>query len=561
MLASNLKKTNSDIVMLKGSTINAIIDSLKEKPLTQPGYSFSGDRQSATYSAKKTRGYFFFTASVPLIERCIFGINNDGQLYNDPCIVNAININCNSNASPFGLFTNITPYNPTDGYGLCRPIDFYEPVLLFVSDISHIPQIGMPCGPDNDTNNWGISGDSSYGLLCISLPDENGNVWCIRTPDPISIIGIVVDDDIAAYDSTNNQLSEGLIQVQYRNPDANNELINASGPNNVSLQLPIFNSSNNSFSTGTLVKCIAVCGVGLVIIDQSSIIKGRAAANIPHFTAGNVNIYTGIPGAETWDGITTGLAFNHLNEVVRNEWVFLTASGNTATPYYIVSNEYSGKIFGKTVDDFDGNPEASVTVEIYAGAPTAEIDIGEEIEAWPGNFYGAIPAGTWVICNFVAGDVDEIGSWRIVKSIKGNSFTAKVNEGTADVNIGYCPVETPTTVTLYDGINADNNTELEVLAYVKYRPVLENEWVQVEYNGDIFIITKGELDGGFYCAAQQGKINNNSTGTVAMKPITDSSVLVSSLKVDTQEGDVEQGRTVYVLGNRGGFHIVSKSCN
>lgn len=572
MQPENLKRTNrltNKAAGIDPRAYNAIANGFagdRGHTLQENGYAYSNNLR-ASKQRIKYRKQFYFQCEFPLPERSIFGIAQDPfdeQLFNDPCIVDVVNINAASPASVFGLFTNLQAYNPDDSFGICKAIDYYEPTLLFVSDSANIPQVGFPCGPDDNEDGWGISGYQSFGLICISLPDDNFNVWCVRTSDCVSILGTVINNNINVWTGGINPLPTGQIQVQYRSGNASNldQLLNATGPNELPLQLPVFNISQTStFTIGQQVKCIAVSGIGLVIIDQANLLKGRAVANIEHYTSGLVNIYTGNPGAESWDGQTTALAFNHVSEIVRNEWVFLTASGSTTTPYYIINNEYSGKILGKAKEDYDGSPSAGIIVELYAGDPGSEIDIGESVIGFPRNNIGAIPIGSWVICNFVAGDVNEVGYWQIIQSQQGNSFAAKVTEGSADPSTGYADVDTNINVELYKGISADQDTGIEVQATIKYRPVCENEWVQVEFNGDIFIITRGELDGGFYAVAQQGQINNGGTGFVVIKPMANSNVSVTSLKVDTQEGNVEQGRTVWVSGNRGGFHIVSKSCN
>lgn len=582
MLASQLNKNAVHPGLISPQAYNAIGTALQDSLPNQSGFVEHATRQSATSTKTKSRRYIRFTCETNLVQRSIFGINNLAP-YNDPCIVNAVNINAETNATQYGLFTNIQPYNTADGYGLCKPIDYYEPVLLFVSDDTFFPLCGMPCGPDNDTDNWGISGFNAYGLICISNPSDDphtlNNVWCIRAPS-LNLCGVLLQD-ITPWQGGGKPLSYGNLQIQYRIGSGANTLVNATGPNESDLILPVFNTSTSTkYKTGAFVKCIAVSGVGLVIIDAgSSLIKGRAKQNIGHYNAGLVNIYTGNPGTETWDGETSYLAFNQLNEIVANEWVFLTPSGSNNTntnqqgsaPYYIVNSEYSGKILGQVLSNVDGGSESTVEVQIYAGNPGAEIDIGETITANLGFFIGAIPANSWVICNFVASDVsdestsdnpDGDGYWQIVATQRGNSFCAQVVVGQANAETGYAPVDDSVLVNLLIGVEPElTEPPFAVYAFVQYAPVCDNELVHIEWNGNIFIITKGELDGGFYAVAQQEQINNGSTGTVAMKPMANSEVLVSSLQVDTQEGNVEQGRTVYICRNRAGFHIVSKSCS
>lgn len=568
MLAENFPKTSRLVEGIKPDTWNGLREALREKPLNQPGYSFT-NRQVVTKNLKPDRSYFYFIGEEALTERCIFGItdllDSDESDFNDPAqVIHIAQINSLSPASQFGLFTNLDAYNPEDVYGICKAIDFYEPTLLFVSDIDFFPTIGMPCGPDENVTNWGISANSKYGLICISGPDDNNNVWCIRTPDPISVIGNIVDETIPAYNTSTDELGAGFIEVLYR--DIDNQLVAATGPDGEPLQLPVFNTSGNSYQVGQFVKCICVSGVGLVILDSQSIIWGLAKQNIPHFTSGLVNIYTGTPGDENWDDVTSVLAFNYLSEVVKDEWCFLVPSGNTAIPYYIINNEYQGKVLGKTKQNVIGvesdEPGNAVNVEVFGGIPGKPETFTATIVAYVNSFWGAIPAGTFVQCEFLGSDnVASEGGWFVTATQRGNTFAARVNPGSANPSTGYAPVDEFIQVTLYDHDICDNDTGISVPAAVIYAPVLDNERVHVEWNGDIFVVTKGELDGGFWAYVAGGDIQKGSTGQVTVKQMTNSpEIQPSYLEVTSLLGTIPLGKLCWVSRNRDGFMAVSAEC-
>lgn len=566
-LAENLKRTFKKYVLLKGDTYNTIVDALREKPLTQPGYSFA-DRQSATYSHSNRRsGYFLFTCSQNLLQRSIFGISEFPE-YNDPCIVTAQNINYTTNASPFGLFTNIKPYNISDGYGLCKPIDFYQPTLLSVSDIANFPQFGMPCGPDINTGGWGISG-KSFGLLCISNPnpdtgsDSLNNVWCVRTPDPCSVIGTIYQNDVQAFN--NNTLGSGLIQLQYRTPQG--VLVNAVGPTGLPLILPVYNASASStFKANTLVKCICVLGVGLVIIDSSSLVWGRADdANIPHFTSGQIKVYSGVPGSEFLDSLSTPYtAFNHGPEIVKDEWCFLTPSGDKNCPYYVIQNEYNGMVLGKpnnhivAPDDVSGDQ-----VNIWGGDPGGEVSFSTNVTARLKNLFGAIPKNSWLIATFLGPDATaNHGGWYITSAQRGSNYAGRIKPGQADQSTQWCNVGTKVKVELFigDPLGVVPGTGgLVVSAYIQYAPLLENEYVHIEWNGDMYIITKAELDGGFEATVTYD-ISKGGVGYVDVNISPLSTVVVNGLQVTSNLGLVKTGKKVNIFRNRSGFRVVSGEC-
>lgn len=565
-LAENLKEEHGKYVILKDDTYNAIISALKEKPLTQPGFNFA-DRQEATaYSSNNLKGYFLFTCQQNLLQRSIFGMNEGSSIFGEPAIISAQNINATTDASPFGLFTNLRPYNISDTYGLCRAINFYEPTLLSVSDVSNFPAVGMPCGPDLNTGGWGLSG-KSFGCLCISLPnsdvggDSFDNIWVIRTPDPAGVIGTIFGADVAAYNASTNTLGQGFIQLQYRNSQG--VLVNAIGPNGASLILPVYNASANSaFKQGTLVKCICVINVGLVIIDSSNLVWGRAEpSNIPHFTSGLVSVYSGGPGQEFLDSTKTPYsAFNHGPEVVKDEWCFLTASGDKTIPYYIVQNEYGGAVLGQTdADTYAAISDSfSVKVNIYGGTFGSEYSFSTSIQAKLKNIVGAIPKGSWVVAKFLGPDATaKHGGWYIVASQRGNTLAGRVNGGNAGKDYA---VDSTVKVRIYTGNGANTDSGLDVTCRILYGPVMEKERVQIEWTGDEFIITKGELDGGFEAQVLYD-ISKGGTGNVFVSgTLQNSQVQVDNITVSSKLGTVKTDKWVNVFRNRGGWRIVSAEC-
>lgn len=569
MLAENLKTNHGKHVLLKGDTYNAIIDALVEKSLTQSGYSFS-DRQSATSNSSNRRsGYFLFKAEENLLQRSVFGIDSSISQYGTPAIVHALNINAYTKASPFNLFTNIQPYRVTDGYGLCKPIDFYEPTLLSVSDTANIPSVGMPCGPDLNTGGWGVSG-KSFGLICISVPstdvgsDTYNNIWCVRTPDPASIIGTIYGSDVAAYNSTTQTLGQGNIQVQYRN--SLGVLVNATGPNGSPLTLPVYNASSSStFKAGILVRCICVINVGLVIIDQSNLVWGRAKDNIKHFNSGQVAVYAGSPGAEFLDSSKTPyVAFNQTAEVVKDEWCFLTASGDKSIPYYIVNNEYNGSILGKAHNDIKApNDSIGDQIDIWGGDPGAEISFSTDINSRLKSIFGAITKNSWVIATFLGPDATkDHGGWYISAAQRGLIYTGKVNTGQAGAGTKYVALNSNVSVRLYTGSDGLTDSGLNVNARNLYGPVLELERVQLEWNGDTFIITKAELDCGFE-ANVLADISKGGQGYVYLNGVVPNSafdIVIDNLLVTSHLGAVKTGKLVNVFKWLSGFRIVSSEC-
>lgn len=575
MLAENLKKVSelNKRGFIKSESFNAIVDALKESYLATSGYSFSG-KQSTTNVKSKSKGYFFFSAEENLPFRSIFG-TGEFLDFNDPPIINAINIA--DYGVSFNLYTNILPYNVADTYGLCRTIGFYEPVLLFVSDEEHFPQIGMPCGPDKNPEQWGISA-SSFGLICISTSgtdsDTENNVWCIRTPDPVGIIGIIFESDVPAYNKSSDLLGSGQIVVQYRNSE--NILVNAVGPDGEQLVLPVYNASSSSvFKVGTLVKCICVQGVGLVIVDITNLVYGRAADNIKHFNSGNVNVYTGTPGNEALDSQQTPyVAFNHLSEVVKDEWCFLTATGDKNIPYYIVQNEYNGMILGKTNDIVTAPDDVlGDKINIWGGQPGAEISFSTNVNARLKNIFGAIPRSSWVIATFLGPDAtvpnsgNNHGGWYINATQHGRHFTAVVTPGQQNQSTQQCAIDTKIKVQLVTGDQVTNfgtPPYLIVDAYVLYAPVVDNQMVEVEWNGDIFVITKSELDNGFVATVvfdiEKGGVGYVSFFRSAKPGGSYIDINNDAIQVKSPLGKVLTGKKVRVFGNRDGFEVGSGEC-
>jgi len=570
-LAEDLKKLSGQNKnnYIKTETFNAIVDALKENTLNQPGYGYSGNK-AATRQKSKGRSYFFFTADESLPFRSIFGAGEFFE-FNDPPIINAINIG--DYGITFNLFTNILPFNLTDIYGLCRPIGYYEPVLLNVTDEEHFPTVGMPCGPDRNPEQWGISA-ASFGLICISPPgvdpDNENNVWCVRTNDPASVIGTIFETDVPAFDPASDLLGQGSIILQYRN--SSGQLENATGPDGEQLTLPVYNASASSvFKANTLVKCICVIGVGLVIIDSSNLVWGRADDNIPHFSSGKVNVYRGIPGNESLDGEATPyMSFNHLAEVVKDEWCFLTSTGDKNIPYYIVQNEYNGMVLGKINTDARAPDDvSSETVNIYGGQPGAEVSFSTSVKARLKNIFGAITKNSWTISTFLGPDAEaNHGGWYITAAQRGNLYTGKIKTGQADQSTQWLNVGTKIKVRLYTGDKNQTDSGLDVDALVWFAPLLENEWVQLEWNGDIFVITKAELDGGFY-AKVVFDIEKQGVGYINVTQATISqgqgvghgtSVNVDGLQVFSALGKVKTDKLVWISRNSCGFFLISSEC-
>ena len=562
-LAENLKSEHKKYVLLTDDTYNALVAALKEKPLTQPGFSFADRQVAASYPTDRLRGYFFFTAEENLPLRSIFGINSF-EKYNDPPIINAVNINYTTSASPFGLFTNIKPYNTSDVYGLCRPINFYEPTLLSVSDVTNFPQVGMPCGPDLNTGGWGLSG-KSFGCLCISPPDDDAgsdsadNIWVIRTPDPTGIIGTIFGSDIAAYNITTQTLGQGSIQLQYRNSQG--VLVNATGPNDLPLILPVYNASASStFKVGTLVKCICVTNVGLVIIDQTNLVYGFAASGIKHGAIGQILAYSGTPGEEQ-NLQKQYVAFNKGTEVVQNEWCYLTPTGDKTVPYYIVQNEYNGLVLGKAHNDIIAPDDVSGDqIDIWGGDPGGETTFNTNVTARLKSVFGAITKNSWVISAFLGPDengspTNPRGGWYTIAAQRGLIYAGKVDDTNTAKDY---PVDSTVKVRIYTGSGANTDSGLKVSARILYGPVMNLEKVQIEWNGDEFIITKGELDGGFEAVASED-IPKGGTGYVGGS-VPNSEVQIDSIKVTSNLGAITDGKIVNVFRNRGGWRVVSAEC-
>lgn len=566
MLSENLKRTNKPLNLLKDTTYNAIVDALKEKPLTQSGMSFA-DRQVATKAKIKKRNYFFFKAPENLIERSVFGVTQDFAVdFNDPCIISAQKINSHTDASPFGLFTNIFPYNINDSYGICKAIDYYEPTLLYVSDVEHTPFVGMPCGPDIITEDWGIS-SRGYGLLCISNVniDSSGdsffNSWCIRTHDPTSVIGTIYQNDVAAYNPTLQLLGQGYIQLQYKT--STNTLVNAIGPDGNPLVLPVYNASASStFKAGTLVKCICVTNVGLVIIDQTNLVYGFAASGIKHGAIGQILAYSGTPGEEQ-NLQKQYVAFNKGTEVVKNEWCYLTPTGDKTVPYYIVQNEYNGLVLGKAHNDIIAPDDVSGDqIDIWGGDPGGETTFNTNITARLKSVFGAITKNSWVISAFLGPDengspTNPRGGWYTIAAQRGLIYAGKVDDIRTAKDY---PVDSTVKVRIYTGNGANTDSGLKVSARILYGPVMNLERVQIEWNGDEFIITKGELDGGFEAKVLQD-ITKGGTGYVYLSPAyPGSEVVIDSIEVFSNLGAVSTGKIVNVFRNRAGWRIVSAEC-
>ena len=559
-LAENLKRANNKYNLLTDETYNAIVEALREKPLTHTGHSFA-NRQSATSTSQNKRGYFLFTCTENLVQRSIFGISEFLE-FNDPCIVNALNINYTNDVSPFGLFTNIKPFNITDTYGLCKAIDFYEPTLLSVSDLANFPQLGMPCGPDLNTGGWGVSG-KSFGLLCISQPsadvgsDAFNNIWCIRTPDPCSIIGTIYGNDVQAFN--NDTLGSGQIQLQVRTPQG--LLVNANGPTGSPIILPVYNASASAvFKTNTLVKCICVIGVGLVIIDSSSLVWGFAADNIKHGATGQILAYSGTPGQEQ-NQQKQYVAFNKGTEVVKNEWCYLVPTGDTNIPYYIIQNEYNGSVLGKAHNDIKAPDDVSGDqIDIWGGDPGGETSFSTNVTARLKSMFGAITKNSWLVATYLGPDENGGGShggWYITAAQRGLIYAGRVD----DTNIANdYPVDSTVKVRILTGSGANTDSGLKVSARILYGPVMNLERVQIEWNGDEFIITKGELDGGFEAKVLED-ISKGGTGYVYTSgTLTNSQVVIDNLKVTSNLGSVKTGKIVNVFRNRSGWRIVSAEC-
>lgn len=547
-LADNLRELHAG-QPLPAEYINAFVRACRIPNGThmQTGVAGEGIHASA-YKQTIMRPEVQCTTGADIPAYSIFGIT-EGDVFDNPCELIVEQFDLEANVNLLGFFTNAEVEIPEDTTGPGYAIGYWDPVLLQVT--GELPEPGWPCGPQWGT--WGVS-NTRYGLLCLSLPDENDRVWCIRTPDPHAVIGLL-QDDVAPFDPSTDTVSEGVVQLKYRDDD--NVLQPALDPAGDPFELPVFNISASSYKTGSIVQAIMVMGVGLVLVDAKSLLWGRASANIPHYETGKVTLYSGVPGAEGSIGKQVS-AFNQLSEVVEDEWVFLVPTGDTETPYYILQNEYRGKILGKTTGDVEEND--TVTVQIYTGVPGSESEVGTEIKAFVGQFFGAIPKNTWVQCIHLATAEDEVGGWYVTCAQRGNSLPAYVKVGSADPNNGYCAIDTMAWVTLQYGPGGDTkDSGIEVLAACIYQPVFDDELVHVEWNGDAFVITQMEFVSGLYCTVS-ADIPKGSTGIVSTGVQANSKVNISSLRVNNPLGLVSNGKKVFVLRNRGGCNIVSGEC-
>lgn len=307
----------------------------------------------------------------------------------------------------------------------------------------------------------------------------------------------------------------------------------------------------------------------IVSLDNRFLHGKLNAAMTPGLSA-QVTIWTNTAGSDSatsmvvtaWDWLGTGFP--------SGAKVFLRYDP-TSNRFYAWG--LGAAVLGKTKDDATGEDinNKRITVEVYKGERGNET-ITSPVTTISTNLklHGAIVRDTWVICEFIAGtfpndDVNAAGAWYIVGALRGNSWPARVREGQANVSTQFCAVDTTIRVDLYYGTAAgqadDQKSALIVDARVLYSPVLDKERVQIEWSGTVFIITRTELDGGFFGKTFVSGIAKGATDYVDTTGlIGNSDVAATALQVKNPLGQIGGNKIVRVALNRGGPEIVSGEC-